>query len=180
MSRVRNFVLLGVKAVVCLIIGFSVLCVFWIIEPPPSVTYERTTLTPEVEPGEIFRLRISVVWSKTCWSKVYRTFVDGGGQITHYEGEPRQNIKGKRDFVVEAVIPLDAIPGDAQWKVRTDWYCNPWQWQFPKSVDLEPINFKITPHREGVFNGSQYHLKSSCSHYICSAADMVGGKGPHR
>ncbi len=126
-------------------VSVSLTLVVWQNEQPPSAFYERTVLTPEVEPGQIFKVKIKVYWTKTCYSKLYRNIIDGAGKLTPYEREVRENKEGRREFVVESLIPYDATPGDATWEVTTDWYCNPWQNYFPKRVILEPLQFKIIP-----------------------------------
>lgn len=153
MTRVRQIALILVKSTCVAVVLLLGMILVWELEPPPSGTYERTLLTTEVEPGGTFKLRINVVWTKTCWSVLHRQIVDGAGKITRYESEPRLNHEGRRTFVIQSQVPLDAVPGDAEWIVRTDWYCNPWQWQKPKSVELEPIKFKILPPR-----GASYQL----------------------
>jgi hypothetical protein len=130
---------------VSLILTCAFIGTVWILEPAPSFKYNRTVLTPYVEQGGYFKLEIDVYWTKTCYSKLYRNIIDGGGTIIPFEREVRSNTLGQHHFEISVKIPKDATPGPARWEVRTEWFCNPLQNYWPKSVDLEPINFTIVP-----------------------------------
>ena len=111
-------------------------------------------MTPHVEPGGKFRLSVKVYWTKSCYSKLYRDLIDGAGKLTPYEREVRPNEKGLRQFTVDATIPIDATPGHAAWKVRTEWFCNPIQRRWPLVDVLDPVEFEIVPS-QGEENGTR-------------------------
>jgi hypothetical protein len=130
-----------------LFIGVGVTLLIWIFEPNPYTDdgYKRNLLTKQVYPGDNIRLEVDVNWTKTCYSRLRRNIIYSNGVLLPYEREIRLNKAGRRRFIIEQEIPIDAPAGPAKWVVITDWFCNPLQYFWPRTVDLEPLEFVILP-----------------------------------
>jgi hypothetical protein len=140
---VRKFGPAIAQTFVAILFAIIAISIYWLYEPPPIGFYFRDLMTPVVHPGEFFKLRVRVYWTKGCYSKLYRNIIDAGGRITPMEREVRWNSPGTSEFIVRSLIPLDATPGPATWEVRTEWFCNPVQYKWPYSVVLDPVEFEI-------------------------------------
>ena len=127
--------------------------VMWIFEPAPYREYKRELLTKEVYPGGEVKLHVQVEWTKTCYSRLRRNIVFSNDVLVPYEREIRLNKEGYRDFVIIQKLPEDAPPGLTKWVVVTDWFCNPLQYFWPRSINLEPLEFTILEPKGSSYEG---------------------------
>lgn len=142
--------------------------VLWYLDPAPYKNYTREILTPVVPQGGEVKIRITVEWTKTCYSRLRRNVVFSNEVLVPYEREVRLNQVGVKKFEVNQRLPYDAPLGVAKWIVYTDWFCNPLQYFIPNTIQLEPLEFTIIPSK-GVADESKLPEKPE-------ARSCVGGR----
>lgn len=125
--------------------GVGATLIIWVMEPAPTADYRRELLTKEVYPGGEVKIKVTVTWTKTCYSRLNRRIVFSNGIPVPYEPEVRLNKLGLQEFTIAQKLPEDAPPGPAQWIVVTEWFCNPVQYFLPNTVSLPPLDFMVLP-----------------------------------
>lgn len=135
--------------------------IMWALEPAPYRDYERELLTKEVYPGGLVKLSVKVEWTKTCYSRLRRNIVFSNDVLVPYEREIRLNKEGYREFVITQQLPLDAPPGLTKWVVITDWFCNPLQFFWPRTINLEPLEFTVLPLKGSSHEGELQEMSKA-------------------
>lgn len=133
------------------------LLIFWYNEAAPVAYSRREVLTPTVAPGGVLKIRITAEITKSCISTVYRSIIDGAGY--QHDAAPVTR-PAFTNYLVELPVPLGAAPGEASYRARVEWVCNPVQRWFPNVVLQPEIPFTIAqatgqiqiPEQQGVYS----------------------------
>ncbi len=129
------------------VFGFGValtpgITLFLLNEPSPVSSSKLDVLTPEVAPGQDFKMHVSSEITKKCKGTIWRSIIDSAGVQTNYKPVPRPD---DPDFSVSLTVPLGAAPGPATYQSRIEWECNYVQELWPRVVLLRRALFTITP-----------------------------------
>lgn len=81
-----------------------------------------------------------------CKTTTKRVIVDGAGRAFPYD--PHKQADADIFSTGVTLLPINAIPGIAQWRLETEFRCNFFQDWFPLHLTIPSGNFTI-----GVFNG---------------------------
>ena len=154
----RKIVSLGLAVMIVVSVGvLPGLFIYWFNQGSPVIYSTRKILTPVVPPGGTLRIQISAeINNHDCTATVHRSVVDAAG--TAWTTEPMVR-PAFTNYVAELVVPLGASPGEAQYRARVEWACNPIQKWFPLVVLQPAIPFTIAqaegqhqvPEQQGVY-----------------------------
>jgi len=125
-------------------VGFCALMWIWASEQPPTRIDERVLLTPVVESGGLFKLRVHVFRDRHCAATVYRSFVDRNRIETNRVAEDYAAMQAGDDTRVVAIpVPVTVPAGEVEYRASVHWKCNPLQHWFPAVIEYPVVKFTV-------------------------------------
>ena len=141
--KLRN-VFMPLAAIIGLLVSAAPgVFLFYLYEPPASISYYRGVLNDPVPPGGSLKIHVRATMSKVCKANTERYLVYGDGMGAREYIFPQVIRPSSLDFTYELPIPIDAPRGPAHIRAVVSWECNFIQHFFPIVVIQPPLDFTI-------------------------------------
>jgi hypothetical protein len=111
----------------------------------PIVTFERLVMTPQVKPGEMFKIKLKIERREQCNIVVQRTitYSDGSREPIRVEFGPGFGPLGADTYVSNTPIQEHAPPGGAVMRSQGFSHCNPIERLFNVASDVSIDTFEV-------------------------------------
>lgn len=124
------------------------LLVSWYVEGEPRETLVRYVETPRVEPGGDLRIVVRDRIARHCAVTINRWIIDSAKVVHPLAPQAGHRSVGIDVRTITNTVPVAAAPGEAIYRVRLDWRCNPLQRVWPRTIALPDLTFTIVESRK--------------------------------
>jgi hypothetical protein len=126
----------------------TVALALWTVDRDPTMEAISVQAPKAVRPGGQLEVAYRVNRFRICDRQVFREIIDGAGNrhILGIQPNPVPSPRGFDAYTSLVAVPLTVQPGEGEYRVAIEDYCNPLHYLWPLRTFIEvPIIIAITP-----------------------------------